>query len=76
MIVREYLRQNEQMIELLIRAKVMPVNIRGDITVYDMYLRSMSEGNKRFVSIQYVADEIGVSFRTAYRVIQKMEQSV
>lgn len=76
MIIREYLRQNEQLIDQLIRCKIMPANIRYDITLFDMYTRSISEGNKRFVSIQYVADQSGVSFRTAYRVIQKMEQSV
>lgn len=76
MIIREYLRQNEKLIDLLITTKVVPANIRYDITLYDMYTRSVSEGNKRFVSIQYVAEQVGVSFRTAYRVVQKMEQTV
>lgn len=76
MIIREYLSQNEKIIDLLITAKVMPVNIRHDIKLYDMYACSISDGNKRFVSIQFVAEQVGVSFRTAYRVIQKMEQTV
>jgi len=76
MIIRDYLKQNETIIDRLVKIGIMPCNIRSQILIYDQYIDYKRQGSKRFVAIQSVADDERISFSTAYRIIQKMEQSV
>lgn len=69
--VYEILSLNRHLLQVIADASIDASDVKH-LEMYREYCRLMSEGHKKAYIMQYLSDEYGISERTIYRIVDRL----